>query len=65
MDELLDNQNVYEVINKILKSENTELSIGIIYDSIIKVFEYNTSSIPFYDIGSISKVFTSLIILML
>ena len=63
MDELLDNQNVYEVINKILKSENTELSIGIIYDSIIKVFEYNTSSIPFYDIGSISKVFTSLIIL--
>lgn len=63
MDELLKNQKVKEVINKILKKHYTELSIGIVFDSKIKIYEYNNSGIPYYDIGSISKVFTSIIIL--
>ena len=63
MDELLRNEKVNEVIRRILKNTNSELSIGIIKDNKTKIFNYNQNNNSYYDIGSISKVFTSLIIL--
>ena len=63
MDELLTNEKVREVINRILKKKSTELSIGVVYQSRMRIFNYTNSTNSYYDIGSLSKIFTSLIIL--
>lgn len=63
MDELIQNQKIEETIKRILKKEKTQLSIGVILNGKIKIFKYNDDNPKYYDIGSISKVFTSLMIL--
>ena len=63
MDALLENEKIAAVIKRLLKNEHTELSVGIIRGDTVKTFEYRKSADPYYDIGSISKVFTSLMIL--
>ena len=63
MDALIANNKIKEVIDKLLKNKHTELSIGIVYDNQEYIFEYQKQSDDYYDIGSISKIFTSLIIL--
>ena len=63
MDALLANSRVREVIEKIVKEKHTELSVGIVYGGREYIFEYQKRSDGYYDIGSLSKILTSLIIL--
>ena len=65
MDDLLKNENVNSVISKIIKRKHTELSIGLYKNGITKIFNYCQTTNPYFDLGSISKVFTSLLILKL
>ena len=62
------NQKTQNVINNYLKYDATELSIGIVIDGKISMLSYENKKETkvddrLFDIGSISKVFTSLLVL--
>ena len=64
-------KEIEQVINRYLKYESTKLSIGVVLYNETHIFSYINKSLDkqvkddFFDIGSLSKVFTSLYVLKL